>query len=73
MVVLGAVMMMSGRLRVMSGGRVTLVMIWVVQVMVIVVGRRRVVVVQAERCRRGRGLEQSAGVEAEHVEVRRSR
>lgn len=57
----------------MSGRRVTLVMIWVVQVMVIVVGRRRVVVVQAQRCRRGRCLEQAAGVEAEHVEVRRSR
>lgn len=65
--------MMSGRLRVMSGGRVGLVVIWVVQVMVIVVGRRRVVVVEAQRCRRGGCLEQSAGVEAEHVEVRRSR
>lgn len=62
--------MMSGRLRVMSGGRV---MIWVVQMVVVVVGRRRVVVVEAQRCRRGGCLEQSAGVEAEHVEVRRSR
>lgn len=62
--------MMSGRLRVMSGGRV---MIWVVQMVMVVVGRRRVVVVEAQRCRRGGCLEQSAGVEAEHVEVRRSR
>lgn len=64
---------MSGRLRVMSGGRVTLVVIWMVQVMVIVVGRRRVVVVESQRCRRGGCLEQATGVEAEHVEVRRSR
>lgn len=61
---------MSGRLRVMSGRRVTLVMIWVVQVVVIVVDRCRVVVVEAERCRRGGCLEQAAGVEAEHVKVR---
>lgn len=54
----------------MSGGRV---MIWVVQMVMVVVGRRRVVVVEAQRCRRGGCLEQSAGVEAEHVEVRRSR
>lgn len=66
-------MMMSGRLRVMSGGRVSLVVIWVVQMMVIVVGRRRVVVVEAQRCRRGGCLEQATGVEAEHVKVRRSR
>lgn len=41
--------------------------------MVIVVGCRRVIVVEAQRCRRGRCLEQAAGVEAEHVKVRRSR
>lgn len=64
---------MSGRLRVMSGRRVALVMIWVVQVMVVVVGRCGVVVVEAQRCCRGGCLEQAAGVEAEHVKVRRSR
>lgn len=57
----------------MSGGWVVLVMIWVVQVMVIVVGRCGVVVVEAQRCRRGGCFEQAAGVEAEHVKVRRSR
>lgn len=60
-------------LLVMLGGRVSLVMVRVVQMVMVVVGRRRVVVVQAQRGRGGRGLEQAAGVEAEHVKVCRSR
>lgn len=67
------IVVMSGCLRVMSGHRVALVVIWVVQVMVIVIGCRRVVVVETQRCRRGGCLEQATGVEAEHVKVRRSR
>lgn len=50
-------------------GRVRLVMVRMVQMVMVVVGRRRVVVVQAQRRRRGRGLEQAARVEAEHVKV----
>lgn len=67
------IVVMSGRLRVMSGRRVALVVIWVVQVMMIVIGCRRVVVVEAQRGRCGGCLEQATGVEAEHVKVRRSR
>lgn len=55
------------------GGRVSLVMVRVVQMMMVVVGRRRVVVIQAQRGRGGRGLEQAAGIETEHVKVCRSR
>lgn len=53
--------------------RVSLVMVRMVQMVVVVVGRRRIVVVQAQRGRRGRGLEQAAGIETEHVKVCRSR
>lgn len=58
---------------VMLGGRVSLVVIRMVQMVMVVVGRRRVVVVQAQRGRGGRGLEQAAGIETEHVKVCRSR